>query len=87
MIDVKKLKQLRIEKRRSQFELAEMAGISQTQISKIELGLSDTTTDVLVAIAKALDVPPNELLTDEPKASNPTQSPAAENRQGTAATA
>ncbi len=54
MIDSTKVRDLRLKKRLSQSELAGVAGISQTQLSRIEKGQGDTTTDVLVAIAGAL---------------------------------
>ncbi|MDO4561418.1 MAG: helix-turn-helix transcriptional regulator [bacterium] len=54
MIDGTKVKDLRLVKRLSQQELASVAGISQTQLSRIEKGRGDTTTGILVAIAGAL---------------------------------
>ena len=54
MIDGSKVKDLRLAKRLSQSELAGVAGISQTQLSRIEKGQGDTTTGILVAIAGAL---------------------------------
>lgn len=56
MIDGTKVKDLRLAKRLSQSELASAAGISQTQLSRIEKGQGDTTTGILVAIAGALEL-------------------------------
>lgn len=56
MIDGTKVRELRLAKRLSQSELASAAGISQTQLSRIEKGQGDTTTGILVAIAGALEL-------------------------------
>jgi len=58
----RKVKFLREEKQIIQEELAFRANISQSYLSAIERGITDTTISTLKKIAKALDVEPWELL-------------------------
>lgn len=58
----KKVKQLREEQNLSQRQLAFETGTSETQIRRIEKGQINTGISTLVAIAKALNIPPKELL-------------------------
>ena len=67
MIDAEKLKELRKAKRMSQQLVADLAGISQTQISRIEQGQGDTTTEILVRLAEAVGVKPAALLAENPQ--------------------
>jgi transcriptional regulator with XRE-family HTH domain len=46
----------------SQFELAELSDLSQSQISRYELGTNEPTADALIALAKALNVSTDYLL-------------------------
>lgn len=52
-----------------QKELAEMAGISKAQISRLELGRTGTSPDVLRRLAEALGCEPADLMPDEVAAS------------------
>jgi transcriptional regulator with XRE-family HTH domain len=45
-----------------QRELAERVGVSRTQITSVELGVSDTGLTVIVQIARAIGVNPKQLL-------------------------
>ena len=69
MIDGKKIKKIRTGLNLSQSAVAEKADISQTQLSRIESGLGDTTTGVASAVARALGVDLSEILVSE----NPTK--------------
>lgn len=69
MIDGKKIKKIRVELNLSQSAVAERADISQTQLSKMELGQCDATTGVASAVARALGVELSEILIPE----NPTK--------------
>lgn len=71
-----RIRQRRKEKGLSQAELAEKTGLTQTTISTIEKGKSDTTTKALCQIAKALDVSIDWLLfgeTNEDTANKPPE--------------
>lgn len=59
----------RAEKGLSQEALAAAAGVHQSRISRIELGLSTGTDSTRVKIARALGVPPNDLFPYEEVAS------------------
>lgn len=52
----------RLEKRLSQEELADRAGVNQHYISELERGKRNPTTVSLFGIAKGLGVPAGELL-------------------------
>jgi len=69
VIDGKKIKKIRVEFNLSQSAVAERADISQTQLSKMELGQCDATTGVASAVARALGVELSEILIPE----NPTK--------------
>ena len=58
----KQLKKIRAAKNISQEELAHRSDITLSQIARIETGRINTTVCTLVALAKALDVPPSNLL-------------------------
>ena len=51
----------------TQKDVADSLIISQTQISKIEKGISDTTTEVLRQLCDVLQVSPEELIYEEEK--------------------
>lgn len=58
----------RVERGMTQSELALAVGLSQGEISRIETGRRRLTVDLLLAIARALDVKPAALLQGESKA-------------------
>ncbi len=58
----KKIKELRLQKKLSQKELAKDVGVCADEISKYELGKRGISFDVLLKIAKRLKVAPEELL-------------------------
>ena len=55
------LRRLRLERKLSQERLAERAGLHYKYIGRIELAKADPGADVLVRLARALDVPVGEL--------------------------
>ena len=59
-----KLRLKRIEAGLNQTDLAQVAGIQQSHISKLERGVSDTTAKSLARIAKALGCPITDLLAE-----------------------
>ncbi len=56
------LKRLRTERGWSQEELADLAGLHRTYVSGVERGVRNPTITIVAALAKALGVPPVELL-------------------------
>jgi transcriptional regulator with XRE-family HTH domain len=56
------LKRLRTEKGWSQEELADQAGLHRTYVSGVERGVRNPTITIVATLAKALGVPPSELL-------------------------
>lgn len=48
----------------TQFEMAELAGISTNYVSKIERGVAVPTLEVICRIASALETSPSHLLID-----------------------
>lgn len=62
-----RLKFLRTEKNISQYKLAEITGLSQSQISKIENGKRSIKDNESIKIALALNISALELLFDEKK--------------------
>jgi transcriptional regulator with XRE-family HTH domain len=58
----KLVRKLRDEKRLTQEHLAHATGLHRAYISTLELGYRNATLVILVKLAKALDVPPGELL-------------------------
>lgn len=59
------LKSMRLSRGLSQKELADMAGVQQATISKVEAGYDGVTLRVLRALASALDVEVYDLLADD----------------------
>ena len=57
----KRIKELRKRRGYSQEQLAEMLGIAQNTLSKIELGENFLTADTLEKLINALEVSPTEL--------------------------
>ena len=55
------LREKRVDRKLSQVELAELAGVAQSLISMIERGLTPST-EALLALAAALECQPVELL-------------------------
>lgn len=55
---------IRIEKGLTMVELAELCEVEYTTISKIERGLVNTTVSMIVIIARALQIPPSQLLVE-----------------------
>lgn len=58
------LAEIRIKKGMTQAELAEACGVTQKTISALEVDRRKPSYDLLLKLTKALDVTPNELLTD-----------------------
>ena len=58
----KNVKRFRVLSNLTQEELANMADIEYSQISRIERGVINTSVSVIFAIAKALQVKPSDLL-------------------------
>jgi len=56
MVLHERLRQLRLEKKWSQAELAEKVGVHQKQISAYERGTNNPSTDVLIKLAETFDV-------------------------------
>lgn len=56
------LRRLRTEKGWSQEDLADRAGLHRTYVSGVERGVRNPTITIVAALAKALGVPPAELL-------------------------
>jgi len=59
---VMRLKKVRAQRRLSQEELADKAGVSRQYLSRLEIGRHDPSLSTLVKLAKALRVKPGELL-------------------------
>jgi phage repressor protein C with HTH and peptisase S24 domain len=57
-----RLRALRIERGLSQARLAELVGVNQTDISKLEAGSRRLTMDWILKLSKALEVAPTDLL-------------------------
>jgi len=60
-----RIKELRTERGLSQLELAALAGVHQTQISRVETGLHGITLATAIDLARALGVTVNELVSDD----------------------
>lgn len=58
------LRELRCEKGMSQELLSGLAGLDRTHYSKLERGLRSPTIDTLFKIARALEVPPSEIVNE-----------------------
>lgn len=56
------LRRLRTDKGWSQEEFADRAGLHRTYVSGVERGVRNPTITIVAALAKALGVPPAELL-------------------------
>ena len=56
------IREYRLRKGMSQEVLSGLAGLDRTHYSKIERGLRSPTIDTLFRIARALDVPPHEII-------------------------
>ena len=59
-----KLKDLRIRRALTQYELADRAGISTNALNRIELNKAEPHMSTLRKLAKALSVDPSELVGD-----------------------
>jgi transcriptional regulator with XRE-family HTH domain len=59
------VKHYRIKLGITQEALANMADIEYSQVSRIERGVINTSVSVIFALAKALAIPPSELLIKE----------------------
>lgn len=62
-----RIRQLRLERKWSQVELAEKVGVHQKQISAYERGANNPSTDVLLKLAKVFDVTVDYLAAYESK--------------------
>ena len=58
---MKKVRDLRMARGLTQTQLAELAGVNQATVSKVERGETNITMDKIVALAAALKVEPVEL--------------------------
>ena len=67
-----RIQKLRTEKKMTQAELAERIDTNQKHLSRIEGGYHRCTLDIIVAIAKALDVSVDYLIADYEDGSNPS---------------
>lgn len=72
----KRLRELRLERKMSQQELALKVGLEQSQVGRIERCLVNTSISHAVALAKGLNVPVHELFmfsnsTGDSKGANP----------------
>jgi transcriptional regulator with XRE-family HTH domain len=66
------LRRLRLERRLSQEQLAELAGLNAKYLGRVELAKAEPGADVLVRLARALAVPVGELFdTITPTAASP----------------
>ena len=57
----KRIKELRIQKRLTQEQLAEMVDMGERNLSKIECGINFISADTLEKISRALEVSPKDL--------------------------
>ncbi len=62
-----KVKQLRIARKLSQEKLGEIADLSQQHISRIEKGLSEPEMSTILKLAKAFNIPVEDLISIEIK--------------------
>jgi len=60
-----KVRTARQEKRLTTIQLAAMVGVSQAQISRLEMGKQGFRTSTLTRIATALELPPSHFLNGE----------------------
>lgn len=60
-----RLKEIRTRAGMTQTELAERAGVTQSTVSKIEVGRGDGDADTLARIAEALGVRPADLVSED----------------------
>lgn len=60
-LGMKNVRSIRLERGLTQAQLAEMAGINQATVSKVERGETNITMEVIEAIAAALRVEPVQL--------------------------
>lgn len=67
---IENLKKYRNKKKLSQAALAEICGVATGTIGNLECGLAKPSFDLLVDIAKALDVHPSMLLSENKISSN-----------------
>lgn len=67
------LRKLREEKELSQQQLADMADVAKITIQRIELAKFVVTLDVMISLAKALEIPLSELACFETKNNNLAQ--------------
>ncbi len=58
----KRIRMLREQRGLSQEELAYLSGTQTSHISRIELGQNNTTVDVVLRIARGLNIRPSDLL-------------------------
>lgn len=66
------IKRIREEKGMSQDDLARLVGFkSRSSINKIEMGINDITQSKLIAIARALNVTPGELMGEDKEVASP----------------
>ncbi len=61
-----RLREIRRHKQLTQYQLAELTGIDQSSLSRIERGQRDILLSQLITIAEAMNVPLSSLLRDTP---------------------
>ena len=66
-----RIQKCRTEKKMTQAELAEKIDTNQKHLSRIECGYHRSTLDAIVAIARALDVSVDYLITQNTQTKNP----------------
>ncbi len=66
------VKKARLERKMTQQQLAEAAGLSTTFISNIENGRQSMNVHALIALSDALDVPADALIRDNPLSASRT---------------
>jgi len=59
------IRKLRTERRYSQEQLAGLAGMNAKYLSEVERGERNLSVELLVALAKVLEVPPAEMLAED----------------------
>ena len=69
----KKFKEYRKRKKLTQFELAEMIGLNEKQIYRIEAGLNYPTYLTFIKLVEVLDINVNDLIIKTPIVRNPLQ--------------
>ncbi len=67
----KRIKQFRIDAKLSQGQLAERAELDTNNLSRIERGITTPTLDIILKLANALNITPNDILLESFQAPAP----------------